>query len=128
MSKRTRRAPAIANIKLVFTLLALLAGALLWLAAQSLLEWGAYPSWLLSMSVVTFLLYGFDKLQAQRQEPRLLRVPEITLHVAAIAGGFMGAWAGMLLFRHKTRHQLFTIVLLASTVAHAVLAYLLLLR
>ena len=127
MPVSARRPTFRGDIKVNFTVAALLAGALLYLVARPLLGLHWYWAWLLAMSAVTFVLYGYDKLQSQRQEERVLRVPELTLHVAAIAGGFAGAWAGMLLLRHKTRHQIFFVVLIAATVAHAILAYVLLL-
>lgn len=51
-------------------------------------------------SLWTFLLYGWDKLQAGRGGRR---VAEGTLHAFAWAWGWPGALLGMRLFRHKTR-------------------------
>src|SRR5262245_46844811 len=55
--------------------------------------------WLLSVNLVTFGYYGYDKRQARRAGPR---VPEVVLHGLAIGGGTIGAYAGMAFFRHKT--------------------------
>ena len=46
-----------------------------------------YLLWLVSTGVVTFVLYGFDKMQAKYDGGR---VPEIVLHLLALAGGFAG--------------------------------------
>jgi len=78
--------------------------------------------WLTSVSLVTFLAYGYDKVQAKTDGSR---VPEIVLHLLALAGGFIGGWAGRFIFHHKTRHNSFTVVLIISTVMYVVLAYLL---
>lgn len=47
-----------------------------------------------------------DKLRAVRQD---WRVPEKVLFAVSIAGGSMGTWAGMYLFRHKTKQKRFVI-------------------
>ncbi len=78
-----------------------------------------YLVWLVTLSVVTFIWYGFDKGQSKRGG---LRVPEIVLQLLAVAGGFPGGWLGMIVFRHKTRHGSFIIVLVLSTLLHLGLA------
>jgi uncharacterized membrane protein YsdA (DUF1294 family) len=63
-------------------------------------RWAPYlAAWLVSISVVTFGYYGYDKGQARRGGRR---VPEVVLHGLSVAGGSLGAYAGMHLFRHKT--------------------------
>ena len=74
-----------------------------------------YPLCLASTGIVTFALYGFDKMQAKRDGGR---VPEMILHLLTIAGGFIGGWAGRLVFRHKTRKPVFLIVLTLATILH----------
>ena len=59
---------------------------------------------LLVINLVTFLIYGLDKWKA-RHERR--RIREKTLLLLAVFGGSIGAWLGMHLFRHKTRHRYF---------------------
>ncbi|MEL7604092.1 MAG: DUF1294 domain-containing protein [Bacillota bacterium] len=58
-------------------------------------------------NIGTFALYGADKRRAQRGE---WRIKERTLLLAAALFGALGALLGMLLFRHKTRHTLFRIL------------------
>jgi uncharacterized membrane protein YsdA (DUF1294 family) len=55
-------------------------------------------------------------------------VPEIVLHGVALIGGFIGGWLGMAVFRHKTKHPMFKVVLAAATVIGAVLFYYFVLR
>lgn len=62
--------------------------------------------YLLITNVITFLLYGFDKWKAKRNK---WRVPEKTLLMLAAIGGSIGAFAGMQVFRHKTKHIKFVI-------------------
>jgi uncharacterized membrane protein YsdA (DUF1294 family) len=88
-------------------------------AALAALGWAVavggrwYLGWLLAWSVATFVLYGLDK-RAARQGG--LRVPEVVLHGLALVGGAAGGWAGMFLFRHKTRHPGFVAVLALASV------------
>ena len=62
--------------------------------------WQIYLVWLAAASVVTFILYGYDKAQAKRNGRR---VPEKYLHWLAFLGIFLS-------------------VLVISTVMHLVLA------
>jgi uncharacterized membrane protein YsdA (DUF1294 family) len=80
-----------------------------------------YIIWLASISFITFILYGLDKTQSKRNG---WRVPEMALHVLALAGGFMGGWAGCSLFHHKTKKGMFVLVLILSTVIHLGIIYL----
>ena len=50
-------------------------------------------------NAAVFILYGIDKHRARTGD---WRIPERVLLLAALVGPF-GAWAGMHLFRHKTR-------------------------
>ena len=80
---------------------------------------GAFP-WpataYLGMSLLTLLAYGWDK---RRAVSGGRRVPENTLHVLALCGGWPGAWVGRPLFRHKTRKQPFSTIFWALGVLHA---------
>ena len=82
--------------------------------------WHIYLAWLAVMSVITFILYGYDKTQARKSG---WRIPEKTLHWMALAGGFPGGWLGRSIFRHKTRKGFFLFILIVSTALHLGLAY-----
>ena len=60
--------------------------------------------YLLAVNVVTFWVYGVDKLKAKKGK---WRIPESTLLLMAAVGGSVGAWLGMSLWRHKTQHKKF---------------------
>lgn len=77
--------------------------------------------WIVATGAATFVLYGYDKAQAKTGGGR---VPEIVLHGTALAGGFIGGWLGMFIFRHKTRHASFKIVLALATILWMGIAYL----
>ena len=59
---------------------------------------------ILFINVVSFIVYGIDKLKAVNG---WWRIPERVLLGAAVIGGSAGAYLGMMLFRHKTRKPLF---------------------
>lgn len=103
---------------IVFYSIAAVAGiGLFYLFSQSV-DWKPYLTWLVAWSIVAFLFYGWDKMQAVRGA---WRVPEPVLHGLALVGGFVGGWAGMFLFRHKTQHVEFKLVLVFATLLHAAL-------
>ena len=68
---------------------------------------------ILGLNLSSFILCGFDKLQAQREA---MRVPEVVLWGLALLGGAGGLLFGMKIFRHKTRKASFQLVLLAVIV------------
>lgn len=77
------------------------------------------------MSVIAFAVFGADKRRSKRKGAR--RVPERTLFALALLGGGCGAFAGMHVFHHKTKHWYFRLLLpliaLAQLAALAYLAY-----
>ena len=60
--------------------------------------------YLITINVVTFLLYGIDKWKAKRAR---WRIPESVLLGMAAIGGSVGAWLGMRVWHHKTQHTKF---------------------
>ncbi|KAF3051536.1 hypothetical protein E8E11_008591 [Didymella keratinophila] len=59
-----------------------------------------------SVSGLTFLIYGYDKMQARNLE---WRVSEWTLHLLGLLGGWPGALVGMHFFQHKTQKTKFLV-------------------
>jgi uncharacterized membrane protein YsdA (DUF1294 family) len=64
-------------------------------------------AWTGIASGVTFMYYGYDKMQARNME---WRVREATLHALAVMGGWPGALLGMHYFQHKTSKRAFQVV------------------
>lgn len=62
--------------------------------------------WLILINLTAFIAYGVDKRKAFKGQ---WRIPEATLIGLALAGGPVGAYAGMKVFHHKTKHAKFTI-------------------
>jgi uncharacterized membrane protein YsdA (DUF1294 family) len=68
------------------------------------------------LSLLTFLAYAWDKSAAKAGRSR---ISERTLHAWTLAGGFVGAIAGQVLLRHKTRKPSFVSGAWGALAAHA---------
>lgn len=62
--------------------------------------------YLIIMNIVGLTVMWLDKRKAVRHK---WRIPEKTLFLISIAGGSIGTWSGMYIFRHKTKHWYFVI-------------------
>jgi uncharacterized membrane protein YsdA (DUF1294 family) len=93
------------NLKLFAGLLAFLLTTIL-AAVLAVSGLDVVLSWLVAITLVTFLVYGYDKLVAGSGRTR---VPEAVLLALTFAGGTLGALLGRWLFRHKTRKTGFRI-------------------
>ncbi|MDM8211759.1 DUF1294 domain-containing protein [Mediterraneibacter glycyrrhizinilyticus] len=75
--------------------------------------------WYLSViNFTTWAAYGLDKGRAKSGK---WRIPERTLLLLALIGGSLGALAGMIMFRHKTRKPKFFISVPVMFVVHCVI-------
>ena len=64
-------------------------------------------AYVLIINLITFYFYWNDKQKAKKGK---WRIPENTLLLLAFAGGSIGAMLAMKLFRHKTKHWKFRIL------------------
>ena len=97
------------SFSLVAAILLVSTGIALWRFTNIHLAW----IYLISISLITFLLYGYDKFQARNNRQR---VPELVLHILTLIGGTVGAFLGQILFRHKTRKWTFQLVFISIVV------------
>ena len=74
-------------------------------------------------NIFVFLIYGFDKLAAKRG---MRRISEKTLLITAFFMGGIGAFFGMEIFRHKTKHLSFKILVPVFSVVNVIVLYFLL--
>ncbi|MCM3611443.1 DUF1294 domain-containing protein [Planococcus sp. MERTA32b] len=70
------------------------------------------------LSLMAFIMMKIDKRQAQK---RGQRIPEKNLWRVALFGGGIGAYIGMMAFRHKTKHTNFRIGFLMLALLQAAL-------
>lgn len=70
--------------------------------------------YLILINLVGFVLYGVDKAKSKRKGSR--RISERVLLWVARLGGGVGCWLGMMLFRHKTKHVRFKVLVPLWTV------------
>ena len=80
---------------------------------------GMWRGYLIGMTVVTFVSYGYDKRQAATGGRR---VSEVSLHLLALAGGTLGALAGQFVFSHKTRKGSFRSVFVGIVLLQVVVS------
>ncbi|EAY8356222.1 DUF1294 domain-containing protein [Salmonella enterica] len=74
-------------------------------------------AWFLLANVLTLAIYGIDKTAARKT---WRRVPESTLLVFGVVGGWPGAIVGQQLFRHKTQKQPFKTYFIVSVIVSIV--------
>ena len=72
--------------------------------------------YLVLINLLGFVLYGVDK---AKSKGRGRRIPERVLLWVARLGGGLGCWMGMMLFRHKTKHNRFMAIVPLWTVLWA---------
>ena len=57
-------------------------------------------------NIVGFILMAVDKRKAADGK---WRIAEKTFFIVSLLGGSLGSWAGMYVFRHKTKHWYFVV-------------------
>ncbi len=80
-------------------------------------------AYLIFLNLVGFLIMGEDKRSAKMHR---WRISERMLFLVSILGGSIGTWAGMYVFRHKTRHWYFVMgmpLILILQIAGAIWLY-----
>lgn len=76
----------------------------------------------IAVNAAAFVMYGADKFFAKKG---MRRISEKALILIAALGGAFGAYAGMQIFRHKTKHAKFNISIPVLMAVHlGMLAYL----
>ena len=71
-------------------------------------EWMIPALILVVWNIITFILYGVDKRKAKKKK---WRTSETSLIVCAFLMGGLGALFGMSVFRHKTKHLKFKLLI-----------------
>ena len=79
------------------------------------LDWKALAAVPLAVSVFAFFAYRSDK---RRTEAGEWRIPESTLHLIALIGGWPGAFLAQRAFRHKTSKLSFQFVFWSTVLLH----------
>ncbi|MGN0438574.1 MAG: DUF1294 domain-containing protein, partial [Lachnospiraceae bacterium] len=69
------------------------------------------------VNFIAFVLYGADKHKAVKHQ---WRIPEKVLLGIAFLGGCLGAFLGMKVFHHKTKHMLFQLLVPVAIVLHII--------
>ena len=85
---------------------------IIWIALALFILW----------NIVTFALYGIDKSKAKNNK---WRISEATLILCAFLMGGIGSFLGMRIFRHKTKHMKFMILVPLAIVINVAVVILL---
>jgi len=83
------------------------------------IDWRLLAGVPLVLSAITFFAYRSDK---RRAEAEAWRIPESTLHLLAVLGGWPGAFLAQRLFRHKTAKSSFQFVFWVVVLTHEFMA------
>lgn len=75
-------------------------------------------AYLAVMTTVGLIIMKADKTKAEKNK---WRIKEATLFLVSAIGGSLGTWAGMYLFRHKTKHWYFVVGMPLILIAHIAL-------
>ena len=78
--------------------------------------------YLILINIISFIQFGLDKYKARKG---MWRIPESTLLLAAAVGGALGAWIGMFVFHHKTKHLKFILCVPLFLLLHILLLFVL---
>ncbi|BCT14552.1 cyanate transport [Enterobacter cloacae] len=115
-----RRKPLNTSLASTMTLNRVCYLLLIFAAIGSLFTSSPLAMWFLLINMLTLVMYGADKMAARKG---MRRVPEATLLVFGVTGGWPGAIVGQQLFRHKTQKQPFkTYFFLSIVVSITVMA------
>ena len=75
-------------------------------------------AYLAVMTIVGLIVMKADKTKAEKNK---WRIKEATLFLISAIGGSIGTWAGMYLFRHKTKHWYFVVGMPLILILHIAL-------
>ena len=77
----------------------------------------------ISISLLSFIYYSYDKLQAIRNGKNISRVPEINLLFSSFIGGTVGSILAMIIFRHKIKKLSFMLKFIFIVILQIVIYY-----
>ena len=83
--------------------------------------WDVFAIVVAFWNIITFALYGADKQKARKQKRR---ISEVTLILCAFLMGGAGALLGMSVFRHKTKHLKFKLLVPIALILNIVIVVL----
>ena len=84
------------------------------------MDWRFLATYFGVISGLTFVLYWSDKRKAQRDQ---WRIPEGTLHLLELLGGWPAALFAQRSLRHKTKKRRYQILFWLIVTAHQILSF-----
>ena len=92
--------------------------ALLWLTSWQLNITYFIAGTYSEASLISFLVYGWDKRLAMQHGEHVIRVPERTLHILGLIGGWPGSFIAQQWLRHKSKKRSFIAVLWLTVIVN----------
>jgi len=80
--------------------------------------------YLLIINILSFILYGVDKIKAIKNKKHIQRISEKTLLFSSFLAGSIGSVLAMILFRHKIKKLSFMIKYILIVSIQVVIMYL----
>lgn len=117
---RPRRSGSVSVLAAVGLVLLLMVPALAFSRLAVSVDWRLLGAVALGLSLLTFLAYRSDK---RRAEVGAWRIPESTLHLAELIGGWPGAFLAQRAFRHKISKTSYQIEFWGIVLFHQFLAF-----
>jgi len=83
-----------------------------------------FEIYLIFISILSFIIYGYDKALAIRSAKNISRVSENKLLLTSFIGGTIGSLLAMFIFRHKIKKPSFIIKFSLVTILQILFIYL----
>jgi len=80
--------------------------------------------YLLIINILSFILYGIDKIKAIKNKKYIQRISEKTLLISSFLAGSIGSILAMILFRHKIKKLSFIIKYILIVCIQVLIMYL----
>jgi uncharacterized membrane protein YsdA (DUF1294 family)/cold shock CspA family protein len=113
-SRPRRETPVGSGAAFAFPLMLLYVAALVYAVWRAFLPWWALPA-SAALNLFAFYAYWLDKYAASKRQ---WRIPEDTLHLWSLAGGWAGAWAAQQVLRHKSSKRAFLATYWLTVILH----------
>jgi uncharacterized membrane protein YsdA (DUF1294 family) len=81
-------------------------------------------TYLVCISILSFIVYAYDKIQSLKNQRNIKRVSEAKLLFLSFIGGTVGSILSMIIFRHKIKKTSFIIKFLLVIIAQIILIFL----
>lgn len=119
MSSKSKNRSGVNAVSLIILIILLIVPSIAISRLTAWVDWRVLLSGPIALSLVSFLLYRSDK---RRAETGAWRIPESTLHLVEVLGGWPGAFLAQRIFRHKIAKASFQFIFWSVILIHELIA------